>query len=93
MKTFRICEASKTSDVVGSLTFPSSNPTLELISSSLSRPYTLPFGRTMGSCSTLLLLCWTWRRFLASSFSSVEHIGQTVVVVELALELLLAYIE
>lgn len=93
MKTFRICDASNTSDVVGSLTLPTSSPTLALISSNRSRPYTLPFGRTMGSCSTLLLLCWTCRRFRASSFSSVEQIGQTVVVVELALELLLAYFE
>ena len=93
IKTFRICDASKTSEVVGSLTRPTSNPTLALISNSRSRPYTLPFGSTIGSCSTLLLLCWTCRRFRASSLSSVEHIGQTVVVVELAFELLLAYLE
>lgn len=93
MKTFRTCDISKTSEVVGSFTRPSSNPTLALISSNRSRPYTLPFGRTMGSYSTLLLLCCTCRRLRASSLSSVEHIGQTVVVVELAFELLLAYLE
>lgn len=93
MKTFRTCDISKTSEVVGSFTLPSPKPNLALISSNRSRPYTLPFGRTMGSCSTLLLLCCTCRRLRASSFSSVEHIGQTVVVVELAFELLLAYLE
>lgn len=93
MKTFRICEASKTSEVVGSLTKSGPNPTLALISSSRSRPYILPFGNTIGSFSTLLLVWCAYGRFRASSFSSVEQMGQTVVVEELAFAVLLAYFE
>jgi len=75
---------------VGSLTHPSSSPTFLLISNSRSRPYTLPFGSTTGSFSTWLLVWWAYGSLRASSFSSVEQIGQTVVVEELAFAVLLA---
>lgn len=51
--TLRIFDSSKTSDVVGSLTYlDGSRPYLRLVCFNRSCPYTLPFGRTTGSFST-----------------------------------------
>jgi hypothetical protein len=46
----------------------------------LSLPYIRPFGNTTGSFSTMLFVWCAYGTFLASSFSSVEQMGQTVVV-------------
>lgn len=81
MKTLRILPSSHSSSftpiLVGSLTIPLAVPSFSFRSCSLSRPNTRPFGKTTGSSSIELVVWCAYGTFLASSFNSVEHIGQT----------------
>lgn len=78
-------QASPFSPPTGSFTHPASVPTFLLKALSRSLPYTLPFGSTTGSFSTMLLVWCAYGTFRASSLSSVLHIGHTVVVDDEAL--------
>lgn len=80
MKTFLTVVLSHSSPVVGSLIFPSGSPNFAANSSSLARPYILPFGKTTGSGSTDDRTWCAYGTFRARSLSSVEQIGQSEVV-------------